>query len=100
MDDDTREKDSGTKGTDEQEKEMQGQNLKSNQHCKPQTGEFNGSDSSSSSSSSSSSKSSHNEETKQTTPHQKSPAREDEQEEEEPTSIFRLATMAARGRAN
>jgi hypothetical protein len=96
MDDDTREKDSGTKGTDEQEKEMQGQNLKSNQHCKPQTGEFNGSDSSSSSSS----KSSHNEETKQTTPHQKSPAREDEQEEEEPTSIFRLATMAARGRAN
>jgi hypothetical protein len=96
MDDDTREKDSGTKGTDEQEKEMQGQNLKSNQHCKPQTGEFNGSDSSSSSS-----KSSHNEETKQTTPHQKSPpAREDEQEEEEPTSIFRLATMAARGRAN
>jgi hypothetical protein len=87
----TGEKDSGTEETKEQETENQGQDLGSNQCYKLQTVEFNSSDSSSS-------KSSHDEERKQ--PHQKSPSMEDEQEEEEPASIFRLATMAARARAN
>ncbi len=86
----TREKDSGAEETKEQEEtETQGQNIESNQCYKLWTEELNGSDSSSS-----------NDENKQNTPHQESPATEDEPEEEEPTSILRLATMAAKARVN